>query len=180
MADQVTNTSKGPVGQPLSKDEQIEALRAQIATLNAQLDVAADERNDRARYFASADEETPTGRTIKRKRCKNPAAKTEGEQDWFEEEVPTYWLKIDLPPIGGVQLLVDGESLQHGISYEMTMDRVRMLKDMMFRLRQHEASIKGHDEDTWRPRHSKQVSMKTGVMQPLPANWGQEFVGARR
>ena len=158
----------------LTSEEQLEKLKAELALLQGKLE-AAEERNvaldERSKYFASADQEVPTGRTVTVRRCKNPWVKKEELQEWEEKEVPTYYLNIDMPPLGGFTIKIDGEDLQQGQTYEMTIDRVRLVKDIQYRLRAHDASVHGNDEDTWRPRISKEISVKTGAMRNLPPNW---------
>lgn len=149
-----------PSGSGMSEDDvlkllqEIDDLKKKLEKAE-QLNVAAD---DRAKYFASADEETPTGRTVKQLRCKNPTERDVELQEWVEYDEPTYYMKIDMPPVGGVQMVIDGQPLQHGQTYEMTIHRVRQVKEIMYRLRAHEASIHGEDEDKWRPTVTRTVN----------------------
>lgn len=157
-----------------SKDEQIEALRLQLAQLQTALadsKIVAAELSSRAAYFAGRNEEVPSGRTTTVMRCKNPWEKKEEKQKWEEVEVPTFLYTIDMKPVGGTDLKLDGIEKYHGQTYEMTLDTLRTVKEIVFRLDAHEASIHGDDEDVFRPRISTQISLKTGQMRALPPNW---------
>ena len=157
-----------------TSEEQLEALRRKIAELESALEVANEEGDaarQRAAYFAAGDEETPTGRTVKIKKAKNPWVKNADELVFEEVELPTFFYKIDMPPVGGVDIKINGESLYHGHTYEFTLETLRSVKEFVYRLRAHEAAIHGSDEDVYRPRISKQISLKTGGIRNLPANW---------
>ena len=150
--------------QKLTSEQEIDALKAKLEALQTELDASHQANKEtlaRSAYFMSANTEEPTGRKVK----------VEDKQVWKTREVDTYLFKIDMPPVGGVQIVLDGEPLQHGQTYEVTLDRLRLLKEMVFRLQAHEAAIHGSDEDVWRPRVSKEISLKTGGIRNLPPNW---------
>ena len=158
----------------LTKEQEIEALKKQLEELQGQLaDANAHnaEQAARAAYFSDGNTEIPTGRTIKTRRCKNPWVKVEDDQVWEEVAVQTFLFKKDMPPEGGVQIMLDGEALQHGQTYEVTGDRLRYLKEIVFRLQAHEAAIHGSDEDVFRPRISKEINLRSGTIRNLPPNW---------
>lgn len=170
--DEIPQFGKGT--QTISKDQQIELLQKEIERLNSSLADAKEINLDsaaRSEFFSGVRSEVPTGRTVKIRRCKNPYVKNEAEQLWEEIEVPTYLYHINMPPVGGVDIKLDGEEKYHGQTYEMTMNTLRTVKDIVYRIQAHEASIHGSDEDTYRPRVSKQISIKTGRIQNLPPNW---------
>lgn len=146
----------------LSKDEQIAALRAEIDRLNATLKVTTDEAARRAAFFSNTAAEVPTGRTVKRRMCKNPWEKDEDLQEWEQRELPTFMYKIDIPPVGGVQITLNGEALQHGLVYEVDIDQLRMLKDITHRLYEHEANVFGMNENAYRKPTNAVYSGKTG------------------
>ncbi len=152
----------------------IAELRAKLASLeseNADLRVTNIEASARAAYFAGENSETPTGRTVKVKRCKNPWVKKEEEQEWETVDEPTFLYTVSMPPVGGTDMKLNGEEKYHGQTYEMTMDTLRQVKEIVFRLKAHDAAIHGSDEDNFRPRVSKQISLKTGQIRNLPPNW---------
>lgn len=158
----------------LTTEQELEALRLRVEQLQNELTdshAASAAALERSAYFMAANTEEPTGRKVKVEYCENPWVKDESKQVWKTREVDTYIFKIDMPPVGGVQIVLDGEPLQHGQTYEVTLDRLRLLKEMVFRLQAHEAAIHGSDEDVWRPRISKEISLKTGMMRNLPPNW---------
>lgn len=158
----------------LSKDEQIERLRAEIERLNGALSDAKEinlEAVQRASYFANNREEIPTGRTVKVRKCTNPWVKKEDDQDWIVLDEPTYLYHVDMPPVGGTDIKLNGEEKYHGQTYEMTLDTLRSVKEIVYRIQAHEAAIHGSDEDVFRPRVSKQISLKSGQIRNLPPNW---------
>jgi hypothetical protein len=149
----------------LSKDEQIAALQAEIDALNAKL-VVSESRNDeaakRAAFFSNGAEAIPTGKTVKRRKCKNPWEKDEDFQVWEEAEIPTFELKINMPPVGGVQIMLNGEALQHGLTYTLDIDQVRVVKDVVYRLEAHEANVFGTNENAYRKATNAIFSGKHG------------------
>ena len=157
-----------------NSEQVIEELRAKLASLESQLAdsrVSNLEASQRAAYFAGQNEETPTGRTVKMKKCKNPWVKKEEDQVWHEVDEPTFLYTVDMPPVGGTDAKLNGQEHYHGQTYEVTLDTLRSLKEIVYRLRAHEAAIHGSDEDVFRPRVSKQISLKTGQIRNLPPNW---------
>ncbi len=158
----------------MTPQEEVEELKRQIALLQSQLDDAKAvnaEQAQRAAYFTSSNTEVRTGRTVKVPRCKNPWVKEDAKQVWEDVEVPTYYFKVDMPPVGGIQILLNGEAIQHGQTYEVTPDRLATLKEIVYRLQAHDAAIHGNDEDTYRPRVSKEINVRTGAVHSLPPNW---------
>jgi hypothetical protein len=155
-------------------EQSLEKLRFEVARLQSALAESRSENKEaaqRASYFAGQNEETPTGRTVSIKRAKNPWVKNADDLKYETVELPTFLYTIDMVPVGGVQILLDGEALQQGQTYEMTLDRLRVVKEIVHRLRAHEAAIHGSDEDKFRPRISKEICLKTGQMRNLPPNW---------
>lgn len=149
----------------LTKEEELDALRKEIDRLNAALLVSETKNEESARYaaFFSRDAEAiPTGKTVKRKKCKNPWEKDEDEQVWEDVEVPTFKMRIDMPPVGGVQIMLNGEALQHGQTYTLDLDQVRMVKDIVYRLEAHDAACFGTNENAYRKKLEPTFNMKTG------------------
>jgi hypothetical protein len=149
----------------LSKDEQLAALQAEVSRLNAALKVAesaGDESARRAAFFSWGSEAIPTGRTVKRKKAARPWEKDEDDQEWSAVDLPTFMVKIDMPPVGGVQILLNGEMLQHGLTYELDIDQVRVVKDIVHRLEAHEASVFGMNENAYRKPSNATFSGKVG------------------
>ena len=158
----------------LSKEEQIAALRAEIDRLNGALVIEQQKNEDaqrRAAFFSTTVEEIPTGRFVTRKMALRPWEKDEDDQQWGEYKVPTFMYKIDMPAVGGVDLKLNGEPYQHGQVYELDLYQLRAVKEIIFRLQAHEASIHGNDDDVYRPRVSKEINLRTGTIRNLPVNW---------
>lgn len=149
----------------LTKDEELAALRADVVRLQAALGAAETQNEEaakRAMYFKGDDGEEPTGKKVTIRKAMKPWAKNEDDQDWQEVEVPTFYFKVDMPPVGGVDIKIDGESLQHGLTYEFTLDRLRLIKSIVYKLREHEAMIHGSDENVYRPKVNARFSGKVG------------------
>lgn len=149
----------------LTKDEQIAALQAEIDSLNQKLVISeaqGDESARRAAFFSDGADAIATGRTIKRKKAKRPWEKDEDDQEWQEVDLPTFMVKIHMPPVGGVQILLNGEMLQHGLTYELDIDQVRVVKDIVHRLEAHEANVFGTNENAYRKPTKATFSGKTG------------------
>ncbi len=102
----------------LTPQEQIEQLQAEVGRLQGALADAAtatEEAAHRAMFFRNGSEEVPTGRTVKVPTC--TGYDTTGFKDdgtpirrpvWEEKDVPTYLYKIEMPPVGGVDIKING------------------------------------------------------------------------
>lgn len=131
---------------------EVETLRADVERLTAQLaevQASNEEAVRRAMMFKQDNDEVPTGRTVKVLAHKNPRQRVD-ESETAEVEVPTFFYTVDMPPVGGVAIMVNGEALYHGQTYELTLQQVRMVKEVVYRLRAHEASLNGNNENAYR------------------------------
>lgn len=148
-----------------SKDQK--SLLSRIADLEAQLKASNQKRSvaEQAQLAEAQAQgslmqrgisEVPTGRTVKLQRCTDYTVvghKDDGREirkPVFEQvPVPTFFYKIDLPPIGSNQdfdLKINGTPFYHGAVYEFDLDTLRTVKEHVFRLWQHEENIHGKDE----------------------------------
>lgn len=146
-------------------------LLDQIADLEAKLAVAEKGRTDAEKEalalveaqsaLGSFDQERPTGKKIKIRRLKE--MKEVGYRDdgrpilkpIFENaDVPTFFYKINLPPVGGDGLKVNGLLLAHNATYEFDLHSLRSVKEMVYRIWDHERNIHGSDENAYRPHQN--------------------------
>ena len=149
----------------VTPEAELEALRADVARLTAALklsETSGSEAAIRALYIGRDNEEIATGKTVKVRRCKNPWEKDVESQEFEEVAQKTYYYKIDMPPVGGVQIMVNGNALYHGETYTLNEDQLRMVKDIVYRLRAHEATIHGSDENAYRQKTNANFSGKAG------------------
>jgi len=101
--------------------------------------------------------EVPTGKKVMVQRLKE--YKVRGYTDdnrpirqpvFHEVELPTYFYKIDLPASGGDGVNIGGEWYYQGQPYEVDIDLLRTLKDIVHRAWAHEGTIKGNNENIFR------------------------------
>ncbi len=147
----------------LTPEEELAKLRAEILRLEGALkdsEASKDDAVKRAMFFTPTEDERATGKTVKVMRATNPTAKDEDDQGWKEFELPTYYYKVDMPPVGGIDIKIDGISIQHGQVYEFTLDGLRLIKSIVYNLQCHEASIHGSDENAYRPKTNAHFSGK--------------------
>jgi hypothetical protein len=149
----------------ITSSAELDQLRAQVKELESKLAVASTANEDAARralFFKDGNEEVPTGQTVKIMKASKPWAKSVEDQDFKEVELPTFLYKIDMPPVGGVQIMINGQPLYHGQTYTLDLDQLKMVKEIVHRLRDHEATIHGTDENAYRPKTNARFSGRTG------------------
>lgn len=151
---------------------EVDALKAQIAALNATIaekDIKISEVEATAKlaadsqgvpYAQSTMDEQPTGRTVKMKRATRPWEKDAAKQKMEDVEMPTFYYKIDLPPSGGTDIKINGESFYHGQVYELTPDQLRDVKDIVGKSWGHESTIRGSNENVFRRPQNRVLSGK--------------------
>ena len=151
--------------QKLTSEEEIAELKAEVKRLSGALSIAetaGEEAARRALFVRNDNEEVATGEFVTVKKCVNPWVKKEDDQKFEDVKLPTFLYKIDMPPVGGVHIMINGEAMQHGETYTLDLDQLRMVKEIVYRLRDHEANIHGTDENAYRPLSKARFSGKTG------------------
>lgn len=164
--------------------EDVKKLLAEIEGLKEKLKVSERVRGEAETQALAAAEaqsaglmmqtsimEVPTGKKIKVQRLTE--YETVGYKDdgrpilkpkFHMEEEPTFFYKIDLPPVGGLGLTINGTALYHGTVYEFDIHSLRTVKDMVHKCWKHEHDIHGSDENLYRKPSNTQMSMKTGAI----------------
>lgn len=113
--------------------------------------------------------EVPTGRRIAMQKA--VGYKVVGHHDdgreiikpvFKTENVPTFYYKVDLPPCGGSDLKLNGTPYYHGGVYELDLDTLRTVKDMVYRMWKHDAEIHGSDENFYRKPTRVNLSARGG------------------
>jgi hypothetical protein len=156
----------------------LDKLMAEIEGLKEALAIANTARSDAEKVALAAAEsqgalmqreiqEVATGKFIKVKRAKGYKVvgyKDDGRDiikpEWHEVEIPTFFYKIDMPPVGGVDLKINGISYEHGVVYEFDRDTLASVKEMVFRLWAHDRDIHGTDENFYRKPQAPQLSAR--------------------
>jgi hypothetical protein len=126
----------------------VAALQAEVERLTKALTEASNSNEaaiQRAMMVAQDNEEVPTGKFVE----------IDGKQ------VPTFLYKIDMPPVGGVDIKLNGNSYQHGQVYTFDLLTLRTVKEIVFRLRAHEAAIHSDQENAYRKPQRATLSGKT-------------------
>jgi len=154
----------------------IASLNDQIADLQKQLDSERTKRTAaESKALAQAEaqgymlqsgiQEVATGktRTVQHlKEYKNVGYKDDGREilkPVFEMvEAPTFFYKIDMPPCGGTDLKINGVPYYHGATYEVTIDELQSIKDIVAKCWKHDADIHGTDENFYRKPTQRRVS----------------------
>lgn len=149
-------------------DDDRHEMRARIADLEAKLAASEAARSDSEKLALAAAEaqsglmqrdiqEVPTGKTVQVQRLKH--YKVVGHKDDGREilkpvmqtmSLPTFFYKIDMPPCGGTDLKLNGNPFYHGAVYEMDIDTLRTVKDIVYRTWKHDSDIHGSDENFYR------------------------------
>lgn len=164
--------------------EDVKAMLAQIEDLKKKLGIVEGERDAaEAAALAAAEaqgmllqreiREVSTGKTVKVKRAfdkeGNPTYKCVGYKEdgreimrpvMHEHELPTFFYKIDIPPVGGIALVVNGIQLYHGGVYKLDLDSLRSTKEQVFRLWDHDRNIMGSNENAYRKPQDVHISMR--------------------
>ncbi len=135
-------------------------LKAEVDRLTAALSASqadATEAQKRASIIQSNEESVPTGKTVMVTRVRG--YEESGFHDdgrrilkpkYHEVEEPTFWFTIDMPPVGGTDIKLNGREFYHGSTYEVTLDELRTLMEMVHRLWVHERSIHEDNEKSFR------------------------------
>lgn len=150
-------------------------LLEEIADLREKLKLSESKRSDAEKVALAAAEaqstlmqrqieEVPTGKFVKVRRARGYEPTGHYTNDgrdilkpiWKEVEVPTFFYKVDLPPVGGEGLSTNGIPMLHGVVYEVDIDTLRSMKERVYRCWDHDRNIHGSDENFYR-RQSKPV-----------------------
>lgn len=158
------------------KQADVDKLMAEMADLREKLAVSERARTEVEKAALAAAEsqgalmqreiqEVLTGKTVTVRRAKGYKVKgySDGGREhyepvWEEVELPTYFYKIDMPPVGGTDLKINGLPYYHGQVVEVDIDVLRSIKEMIYRLWDHDRNIHGSDENFYRTPQNKTLS----------------------
>ena len=161
-----------------TKPDDVKKLLSEIADLKAQLKVSNAARGEaeaaaleaaqaQGTLLQSEVAEVPTGKKIKVQRA--AGYKVVGHKDdgrdilrpvWKSVELPTFFYKIDLPPVGGTDCKLNGVPYYHGTVYEFDEDTLRSVKEIVYRLWDHDRQIHGSDENFYRKKQAPRLSAR--------------------
>src|SRR5208282_450197 len=146
--------------------DRIAELQAEKAELEAKVEKTQKEKDAleavqaQGTVFGVSAEERATGKQVTVKRLKN--MKVVGWENGREVLRPvfhdvkrdTYLIKIDLPPSGDVALKINDTPFYHGAVYEVDVDTLSTIKDIVYRCWDHDRQIHGDkNENAYRRRH---------------------------
>jgi hypothetical protein len=153
-------------------------LQAKIESLSEQLAVSESKRSKaEKKALAEADAEArtaeipmqgrATGKTVRVERCKGFKTVSYTEKGMpirqpvmHMVDVPTYFYRIDMAPCGGICLKINGDEFYHGTTYEMDIDTLRTVKDLVYRTWKHDSDIHGSDENFYRQKNPGRLSAR--------------------
>lgn len=150
---------------PLTEDEQADLV--QVSTDPSGSSAAHAIAMSQGAFMQRDVSEVPTGKTIKVQRA--AGYKVVGHRDDGREIIkpvfrtvtlPTYFYKIDMPPCGGTDLKINGTPYYHGGVYELDLDTLRTVKEMVNRLWKHDSEIHGSDENFYRKQSKPTISAR--------------------
>jgi len=110
-------------------------------------DIASELARARARI---AELEAQATKSANQAPATNFTSATEIDAGKDEEGTQWWWYKVDLPPVGGVDIKCNGVPYYHGEQYKVTTDTLRTIKDIVFRNWKHESDIHGSNENFYR------------------------------
>ena len=99
-------------------------------------------------------------RDIQAQHWEDQPIEKEVEIDGEKKTLMFYHHKIDLPPSGGTHLTRNGVQYFHGQYYDFAVDQLRDVREQEYRSWQHEDSIKGSNENIYRPKMNNTLSMR--------------------
>lgn len=158
-----------------ARPEDVATLQAQIEDLKGKL-AAADEARSEAdkRVLAAAEAQgmllqtqrpdIPTGKTVEVTVC--TGYEVVGYKDngsdilkpkWGKKTVPTFMHRIDMPAVGGEHMMVGGRQFFHGMVYPIDLDTLRVVKEIEYRLWDHDRNINGSNENAYRQRREDRI-----------------------
>lgn len=159
--------------------DEVEKLRAENADLIrrlAEADAARGSEQQSALDMVRAQglgmdaptQERPTGRTMPMEKCVGykrigwEHGRPIREPIFEVVDEPTYYYKVIMAPCGGIDLKINGNPLMHGAVYELDIDTLRTVKDIVFRTWAHDKAVFGDDkENAYRQKQNPTLSARS-------------------
>lgn len=140
--------------------EKVEALQKKVEDQQGQIDALESQALAAANaVIPGTAQEVPTGKFIKVRR--GSGYKVESWKDdgtpivkviFKEVDLPTFKYLINLPPCGGTDLKLNGVAYYHNTVYELDLDTLRSVKEIVARCWDHDKQIHGTDENFYRQK----------------------------
>ena len=150
--------------------DEINQLKAKLGiseTARSEAEQRAIDAADSQGFLNDENEEKPTGKFVKVSRLKE--YKCVGHKDDGREILkpvfkdvllPTFAYKINMPPVGGNDLKINEVPFYHGATYILDIETLRTVKEMVFRLWDHDKNIHGTDENAYRQKSHARISAR--------------------
>jgi hypothetical protein len=164
----------------------LESLLAEVERLKKELGVkdealsnaqkaALEQAESQSMLQSNGIQPVPTGRTVMAERLDvgNPeyptGYKTVGYKDggrkilepqFAMKPVDTYYIKIDIPPMAGWDMKINGLPIVHGAVYEVDLGVLQYLQDMQWRAWEHERVLNGKNENIFRRPLEKRIGSR--------------------
>jgi hypothetical protein len=153
---------------------QVEALKAELGVKDVELADASKRAlaaaEAQAGFQQSGIQAVPSGRKVTAMRLdpehpyETKGYKEDGrpilKPNFVKTKVDTWFLKIDIPPMAGWDMKINGMPIVHGATYEVDLGVLQYLNDMIYKAWQHEAVINGKNENVFRKPQEKRIGSR--------------------
>lgn len=138
-------------------------LAASEAARTAEQQTALDLVKSQGLMMDAPTQERPTGRTVMMEKCvgykRTGFEHGRAVREPIFEDVPmaTYYYKVIMAPCGGLDIKINGQPFNHGMTYEVDIDTLRTMKDIVWRTWTHDKSVHGDSDENAYRKHTNPV-----------------------